>query len=60
MAEILFTYKGIETSIQSNIDDKMEEIINKYVTKSENISKKIYFVYSDYIVCGYMLGLWCC
>ena len=47
MAEILFTYKGIETSIQSNIDDKMEEIINKYVTKSENISKKIYFVYNE-------------
>ena len=47
MVEVIFNYKGIETVILSNINDKMKDIINnKYISKSENINKNIYFLYN--------------
>ena len=39
MAEVIFIYEGIETAIQCNINDKIEEIINKFLLKI-NISGK--------------------
>ena len=46
MVEVIFNYKGIETVILSNINDKMKDIINKFISKSENINKNIYFLYN--------------
>ena len=30
MAEVIFNYEGIDTTIQCNIDDKMKDIIDKF------------------------------
>ena len=46
MAEALFNLKGIVTIIQCKIDDKMKDIINKYIFKIDNNNKKIYFFYN--------------
>ncbi len=44
MAEAIFNYEGIETIIQCNINDKMKDIINKYLIKQIK-KKKIYIFY---------------
>ena len=47
MAEIKFTYEGSNTIIQSNINDKIKDIINKFlikINKEENI--KLYYLYN--------------
>ena len=46
MAEISFIYKGIEIKIQSNLNDKMKDIINKFILKIENNNKQKYFIYN--------------
>ena len=46
MAEILFNYKGIETIIQCNINDKIKDIINKFIIKKEYKYKKLLFFYN--------------
>ena len=33
MAEVIFSYKGFENTIQCNIHDLMKDIINKYIQK---------------------------
>ena len=46
MAEIKFTYEGNNTIIQCDINDKISEIINKFLTKinkEENTS--LYYLY---------------
>ena len=46
MAEVNFTYEGINTSIQCDIDDKIKDIINKFlikINKNENIN--LYYLY---------------
>ena len=43
MAEVLFKYKGIEIKVVCNINDKMEDIINKYIT---TFIKDKYFIYN--------------
>ena len=44
MAEVLFNYKGIETIIECNLNDKMEDIINEFISKNENANKCLYFL----------------
>ena len=47
MAEIRFTYEGNNTIIQCDINDKISEIINKFLTKinkEENTS--LYYLYN--------------
>ena len=46
MAEVIFNFKGVETTIQCNINDKMKEIKNKFITKTQNKENKIYFLYN--------------
>ena len=46
MVEVLFNYKGIEIIIQCNSNDIMKNIINKYISKSENINKNLNFIYN--------------
>ena len=44
MAEVLFNYKGIETIIQCNINDKFKDIISKFFVKNQNNKN---FFYND-------------
>ena len=46
MVEVLFNYNGIETIIQCNINDKMKDIINKYIIKTEKNNNNIYYLYN--------------
>ena len=40
MAKVIFSYKGIQTEIQCNINDKIKDIYKKYETKiGKDISK---------------------
>jgi len=46
-AEVKFTYEGSNTNIQCNINDKIKDIINKFLTninKDEN--NKLYYLYN--------------
>ncbi len=42
MIEVKFNYKGIDTTIQCNENDKMKDIINKYIIKTQNNEEKYY------------------
>ena len=44
MLKVIFNYKGIETVIQCKIDERMEEVLNKYKSKI-NIDN-IYYLYN--------------
>ena len=44
MAEAIFNYEGINTTIQCEINEKMKEIINKFLIKLEK-KKIIYITY---------------
>ena len=46
MAKVIFTYKGIETEIQSNLNDKIEDIYKKYEIKIGKDISKLYFIYN--------------
>ena len=47
MAEVIFNYEGENISIQCNIDDKMEDIINRYLQiKNDNIDN-LYYLYNN-------------
>ena len=46
MVEVEFLYEQKNKKIQCNIDEKMEDILNKYVTQIGIDKNKIYFLYS--------------
>ena len=46
MVEVIFNHNGIETKIQCNENDKMKDIINKFIIKTQNDKSKIYFLYN--------------
>ena len=46
MAKAFFNYKGVETEIQCNINDKIKEIIKRYVNKVGIDISKVYFIYN--------------
>ena len=46
MAKVIFSYKGIQTEIQCNINDKIKDIYKKYETKIGIDLFKIYFIYN--------------
>ena len=51
MAEIKFTYEGSNTIIQCDINDKIKDIINKFlikINKEKNI--KLYYLYNGKII----------
>ena len=48
MMDVIFNYKDFNTIIQSNIDDKMKDLINKFlikIGKNEN-DKNLYYIYN--------------
>ena len=50
MAQVDFNYESKKTTIQCNPDDTMESIIHKFLTKIENTSKKLFFLYDGKIL----------
>ena len=44
--EAIFSYNGIDTIIQAHADDKMEDIINKYIQKAGIEKDNIIFMYN--------------
>ena len=46
MAEVIFNYNGNLTTIQCNKEEKMKEIFNKYIIKTQIDKNLIYFIYS--------------
>ena len=51
MAEAIFNYEGINTTIQCELNEKMKDIIGKFVIKIENKENKFekYFSNNDYV-----------
>ena len=45
MAEVIFNYEGTEIKIQCNIDDKIHNIINKFLVKIGNKENNLNFLY---------------
>ena len=46
MEKVIFIYKGIETIIQCNINDKIKDIYKRYETKIGIDISKLYFIYN--------------
>ena len=45
MAKVIFNFKGVETIIQCNINDKIKDIYKKYESKiGEDISKLFFYI----------------
>ena len=48
-AEVTFIYKGNNISIKCDINEKMKDIISKFLNKIENVEKNnLYFFYTHY------------
>ena len=50
MVEVEFIFNSIKTIIQCNINEKMNDIFNKYVIKIGKYINDIYFVYDGSII----------
>ena len=50
MVEVEFNYKQNKINIQGNMNDKFEEIINKYINKTYLDINNIYFISNGNIV----------
>ena len=46
MAEVIFNYEGINTIIQCEINEKMKDIIDRFLIKIENKEKNLYYLYN--------------
>ena len=46
MAEAIFNYEGINTTIQCEINEKMKDIINKFLIKLEKKENNLYYLYN--------------
>ena len=55
MAQIDFSFKGIITEIQCNINDKFKDIINNYISKTGNNIDNVYYLYSGQKIENYEL-----
>ena len=51
MVEVEFNYNQNKINIQSNMNDKFEEIIQKYINKTNLDINNIYFISNGNIVC---------
>ena len=50
MAEVIFIYEGQQIIIQSNIEDKMKDIINKFKNKIKEGEKNLCYLYNGDII----------
>ena len=47
MAEAIFNYEGINTTIQCDLNEKMKDIIDKFIIKIQNKENNLYYLYND-------------
>ena len=47
MAQVIFNYEGINTVIQCDINEKMKDIINRFMIKINNKENNLYYFYND-------------
>ena len=45
MAQVEFSFKGVSTIIQCNLDEKMKDIFQKFIDKTQIINKNIFYSY---------------
>ena len=45
MAQVEFSFKGVSTIIQCNLDEKMKNIFQKFIDKTQIINKNIFYSY---------------
>ena len=50
MIQINFLYNGKNITIQANINDKMNEILKKFLIKAELEDKSVYYIYKGNII----------
>ena len=51
MAEIIFTYKGMNINIQCQLKDKIKDVINKFLGKiNEKNKTNLYYLYSGFLI----------
>ena len=50
MAEVIFIYNGIDTFIQSKVDDKFKDICGHFCTKLKIDINKLVFIYGGDIL----------
>ena len=50
MVEVIFNYEGVNTIIQSDIKDKMKDIIDKFLSKIKQKGNDIYYLYNGTII----------
>ena len=50
MEKVIFNYNGIETEIQCKINDKINNIIKRYVSKIGIDISKLFFIYNGNII----------
>ena len=46
MVEVVFNYEGIDTTIQCNLDDKMKDVIDKFLVKINGNEINLCFLYN--------------
>jgi len=46
MVEAIFNYEGINTTIQSKINEKMKDIIDRFLIKIKNKENNLYYLYN--------------
>ena len=46
MAKVIFFYEGIETCIQCDINEKIKNIINKFLIKIKKDYTYLFFIYN--------------
>ena len=46
MAKVIFNYNQIEAEIQSNLKDKVKDILKRYSNKRGIDISKVYFIYN--------------
>ena len=46
MVEAIFNYEGVNTTIQCELNDRMKDIIDKFLTKLENKEQNLYYLYN--------------
>ena len=46
MAEVIFNYEGINTIIQCEMDEKMKDIIDRFLIKLEKKENNLYYLYN--------------
>ena len=47
MVEIEFDFQQRKTVIQTNLEESFQNVINKYMQKSPNISGSVYYLYNE-------------